>query len=133
MKLYNVKCRCLKVLVSIQIFAVMLIAGSAIAAEISAVKVYPEHVGMYTTVKTQQYVAYGLVDAGGGTAGMINITKNVDWISSNEDIVTIDENGLATLVTGVTSGQVKITCSYPKTGNIGPATNLLLLNSVQLQ
>ncbi len=99
------------------------LSNKSFAADYDWIKVYPEHIGIFTTVGVQQFVAFGYKNDG----TRANITKKVDWISSNKNIISIDKNGLATIVTGITSGQVKITCSYPKTGNIAPGVNLLLL------
>lgn len=103
-------------------------AGSCFAAEIKSLKIYPEHVGVFTTVMKQQFVAYG-VDTTGKT---INITDQVGWESSDEKIVTIDEMGLATVAPGKTAGQVKISCFYPKIGHgksaeLHPSVRVLLL------
>ncbi len=94
-----------------------------VAADYDWIKVYPEHIGIFTTVGVQQFVAFGYKTDG----TRVNITKKVDWISSNNNVISIDKDGLATIPTGITSGQVKITCSYPKTGNVAPGVNLLLL------
>lgn len=103
------------------------ISGSCLAGEFVSVKLYPEHVGVFTTVMKQQFVAFG-VDAAGLTT---NITELVSWDSSDEGIVTIDESGLATVAAGKTSGQVKISCSYPKSGgNLNPGVNMLLLKPI---
>ena len=99
------------------------LSNRSFAADYDWIKVYPEHIGIFTTVGVQQFVAFGYKTDGTRE----NITKKVDWISSNKNIISIDKNGLATIVTGITSGQVKITCSYPKTGNASPGINLLLL------
>lgn len=103
-------------------------AGSCLAAEIKSLKIYPEHVGVFTTVMKQQFVAFG-VDA---TGKSINITDQVAWESSDEKIVTIDEMGLATVAAGKTAGQVKVSCFYPKLGHgksgmLHPSHKILLL------
>ena len=85
--------------------------GNCLAAAFVRIKMYPEHVGVFTTVRKQQFVAFGYMPDGSA----VNITKWVDWKSSDNSIVTIDEQGLATVVAGKTFGQVKITCSFPKT------------------
>lgn len=92
------------------------------AADYDWIKVYPEHIGIFTSVGVQQFVAFGYKNDGTRE----NITRKVDWISSNKNVISIDKNGLATIVTGITSGQVKITCSYPKSGNVSPGVLLLL-------
>ncbi|MBU0961319.1 MAG: hypothetical protein KKH60_07300 [Proteobacteria bacterium] len=127
MKNIQVNCRCRKTVTIVLAMAVMLLsmAGSCLAEDYIAVKVYPEHVGVFTTDGVQQFIAFGYTATGNRT----NITNKVDWESSNENIVTINENGVATVVTGKTSGQVRISCSYPKTGNAGAAVNHLLLRS----
>lgn len=84
--------------------------GNCLAAAFVRIKMYPEHVGVFTTVRKQQFVAFGYKSDGSA----VNITKWVDWKSSDNSIVTIDEQGLATVATGKTFGQVKITCSFPK-------------------
>lgn len=129
MKNIQVNCRCRKAVTLVLAMAVMLLSMSSncLAEEYVAVKVYPEHVGVFTTDGVQQFVAFGYTASG----NRINITDQVDWESSNEAIVTINENGVARIVTGKTSGQVRITCSYPKTGKVGPAVNHLLLGRVK--
>lgn len=105
--------RIFKTLVAVfSLVAMMMLStsGNCIAAAFVRIKMYPEHVGVFTTVKKQQFVAFGY-KADGRT---INITHLVDWKSSNNSIVTINAKGLATVVAGKTFGQVKITCSYPK-------------------
>lgn len=105
--------------------AMMLLSMSAscLAADFVGIKMYPEHVGVFTTVGTQQFVAFGI----GADGGTTNITSEVSWESSDPAVVSIDEAGLATIVSGTTSGQVKITCAYPKAGkNLSNMTKLLL-------
>ncbi len=94
-----------------------------VAADYDWITVYPEHIGIFTTVGVQQFVAFGYKNDGTRE----NITRKVDWVSSNENVIKIDKDGLATIPTGITSGQVKITCSYPKTGKVATGVNLLLL------
>lgn len=84
--------------------------GNCLAAAFVRIKMYPEHVGVFTTVRKQQFVAFGYKSDGSA----VNITKWVDWKSSDNSIVTIDAQGLATVVAGKTFGRVKITCSFPK-------------------
>ncbi|MFH2122650.1 MAG: InlB B-repeat-containing protein [Pseudomonadota bacterium] len=89
----------------------------------SSIKIFPEHVGVFTADGKQQFVAFGYDALGKAT----NITRLVSWESSDNQKVTINEIGLASIVTGVTYGQVKITCFYPKRGKAGGAIPLLLL------
>lgn len=113
------------VVYALAVIMVFVMSGNCFAGPIIRVKVYPEHVGVFTTVGIQQFIAFGFDAAGKST----NITRKVDWISSNKHLVTINETGLATIATGRTSGQVKITCSYPKKKTSPPlAIPLLLLN-----
>jgi len=98
-------------------------AGSCLAGEFVSIKLYPEHVGVFTTVMKQQFVAFGVNAQGVST----NITEQVGWESSNEGIVTIDASGLATVTAGKTAGQVKISCSYPKSGKLNAGVHMLLL------
>jgi hypothetical protein len=98
-------------------------AGSCLADEFVSIKLYPEHVGVFTTVMKQQFVAFGVNAQGVST----NITEQVGWESSNEGIVTIDASGLATVTAGQTSGQVKISCSYPKSSKLNAGVHMLLL------
>lgn len=109
------------------LFALLLVSkGDAFAADYVSLKMYPQHVGVFTVDGEQQFVAFG-VKANGST---VNITSEVSWESSDERIVTIDTNGLASIVGpygAVTSGQVKITCSYPKQSSALAAVNYLLL------
>lgn len=127
MKNIQVSCRCKKTVSMVLAMAVMLLsmAGSCFADEYVGVKVYPEHVGVFTKDGVQQFIAFGYTASG----NRINITNKVDWESSNTDIVTIADNGVATIAPGVTSGQVKISCSYPKTGKVAPGVNHLLLKT----
>ncbi len=92
----------------------LMMSGNCVAAQFVRIKMYPEHVGVFTTVRKQQFVAFGY--RANGSA--VNITKLVDWKSSNKSIVTINAHGLATVVAGKTFGQVKITCSFPKVAKV---------------
>ena len=92
------------------------------AEEFVVLKIYPEHVGVFTSDGQQQFVAFGVRSDG----SQVNITTDVDWISSDENKVVIDKNGLAEIVGSVTNGQVKITCAYPKTGGSSHINHLLL-------
>ncbi len=114
-----------KNIAAVFVLAVMFlsVADTCLADEFVSIKLYPEHVGVFTTVMKQQFVAFG-VDAAGATT---NITEQVSWESSDEGIVTINESGLATLAAGKTAGQVKISCSYPKSGKLNTGVHLLLL------
>ena len=87
------------------------------------IRIFPEHVGVFTTVRKQQFVAFGIRK----DKKRINITSRVDWKSSNTNIVSIDGKGLAIVMPGRTFGQVKISCSYPKKpkGLTGPYHLLL--------
>ena len=113
--------------ISLVVMMSLSVSGNSMAADYDWIEIYPEHVGVFTSVGKQQFVAFGYTDNGNRT----NITDEVDWISSNEELVTFGERGMATVVPGVTSGQVKITASYPKTNNgIGTSINYLLLKPV---
>ena len=104
-------------------------SGNCLAAQFVKIRLFPEHVGVFTTVREQQFVAFGYKADG----TKVNITKRVDWKSSNKAIVTINANGLATVVAGKKSGQVKISCSFPKTKPRKPSLlgpYLLLLNDL---
>jgi hypothetical protein len=105
----------------------LLISGSyqavAAADNYSSIKIFPEHVGVFTADGKQQFVAFGYDALGKAT----NITRLVSWESSDNQKVTINEIGLASIVAGATYGQVKITCSYPKVAKAGGAIPLLLL------
>ena len=74
------------------------------------IRMFPLHIGVFTTVGKQQFVAFGVKKDG----KKINITRQVDWESSNPNIVSINRGGEAKIMNGKTSGQVKISCSYPK-------------------
>jgi hypothetical protein len=125
--LKNIKANhwCKRNVVGIFVFAVMLLSfgGNCFAAEYVELKMYPEHVGVFTVDGQQQFIAFGIKSNGNRE----NITSQVSWESSDENIVTIDQDGLATIVGSVTSGQVKISCLYPKKGGLGTAVNFLLL------
>jgi len=123
----------------------LLIAGAAFlfpaipgfaAEDFTKIKIFPENVGLFTSVMKQQFMAFGFLPDG----RTVNITDKVEWISSDEDIVTIDESGLAVLsdtgvdivkAVGWERGIVTITCNYPKTKPmVGP--NSLLLKNVPI-
>jgi hypothetical protein len=110
---------------TILVLAALLLSfgSSCLAADYVALKIYPEHAGVFIADGEQQYVAFGVKSDG----SRVNITSQVAWGSSDASTVTIDENGLATVVGAVTSGQVEITCSYPKRGNSLASVNRLLL------
>lgn len=110
---------------TLTVVTLLSMSNSCLAADFVSIQMYPEHVGVFTTVGTQQFVAFGLEANGNRT----NITDQVDWLTSNEEIVTIDETGLASVVAGKTFGQVAVTCSYPKTPKSNTGPNLLLLKS----
>lgn len=82
----------------------------AVYEHYSEIKVYPEHVGVFTVVGTQQFVAFGTRDDG----SLVNITREVDWHSSNTNVVTMNDVGLATIVAGMTSGLAEVSSSYPE-------------------
>lgn len=115
-----------------KIFALVVLllsfGGNSIAADYVGLKIYPEDVGVFTEDGKQQFVAFG-VNANGST---VNITSDVDWKSSNKSLVTINKTGLASIAGGVTSGQVKISCSYPKQIAGLTGVNLLLLKETFL-
>ncbi|GAB4338346.1 MAG: hypothetical protein Kow0089_10230 [Desulfobulbaceae bacterium] len=79
-------------------------------ATFDRIKIYPEDVGVFLKQGKQQFVAFGIKEG----QRPVNITRQVDWKSSNPKKVTIDAKGLARIVPGVTFGQVKISCSWPK-------------------
>lgn len=103
-------------------FLSVIAAVSSNAAEYVALEIFPEHVGVFTTDGQQQFVAYGVTASGARE----NITKQVGWETSDENLVTIDDNGLATIKSGIISGQVKVTASFPKTGKALTSINILL-------
>lgn len=70
-----------------------------------AIEIFPKKVGVFTTVMRQQFVAFA-VQANGSK---LNITTQINWQSSDPSLVTVDANGLATVVPGVSSGKVNIT------------------------
>jgi hypothetical protein len=120
-------CYFVAILVPAIAFFLLLMPGSCLAENFVSIKIFPEHVGVFTADGKQQFVAFGYL----ATGESVNITKQVDWESSNKSIITIDTNGLAVVVAGKTSGQVKINCSYPKTVKLPlvlRALNLLLLS-----
>jgi hypothetical protein len=104
------------------------------AEKYDRIEIYPKDVGVFTTVKTQQFVAFGHL----GEEQWENITEQVRWISSNEKVVEINDKGLATVTlagillvrqTGFADGIVNITASYPKANASSTGVNLLLLNN----
>ncbi len=90
--------------------------------ELNSIKIYPEHVGVFTTVGKQQFITLGTKPDG----SIVNVTNRATCTSSNGSVVTINANGLATVKSGVTSGQVAITCTYP--GVAPDATSLTVVN-----
>jgi len=123
----QISSRCRKTVISAFALVVisLLISATCFAGEFVSVKIYPEHVGVFTTVMKQQFVAFG-VDAQGVTT---NITEKVSWESSDKGVVTIDEKGLASVVAKF--GQAKITCSYPKVSGAHPGIiKTLLLRTI---
>ena len=103
--------------------SILFLSGNCFGADTySALTIFPKNVGVFTVDGKQQFVAFG-----SSANGLINITRKVSWESSDESKVTIDENGLATIVGGVTMGNVKISCTYPKKGKGMPGPGLLLL------
>ena len=110
---------------TLTVVTLLSMSNSCLAADFVKIELYPQHVGVFTTVGTQQFVAFGIAANGNRT----NITTEVDWLSSNEDLVTFDENGLATVMAGKTFGQVAVTCSYPKSAESLTGVNLLLLRA----
>lgn len=99
-------CRSICIFVLLSLFVV----EGCLAAQFESIKIYPENVGVFTNVRKQQFVAFGVYPNGSSE----NITTSVDWKSSNSGIVTIDNKGVARIVVGRTFGQVTINCSYPK-------------------
>jgi hypothetical protein len=98
------------------------------AGDYVRIKIFPEHVGVFTVDGKQQFVAFGYLANGAS----VNITQQVDWESTNKNIFTIDDKGLAIIVRGRTYGKARVICSYPKTVKIPvalSAINLLLLGS----
>jgi hypothetical protein len=119
-------------------FAAMLLLSSArpsVAADVVLVDIYPKDVGVFANkIPTQQFVAFGKLSDGTWK----NITEEVVWESSDESIVTIDENGLATVTVaglaivktvGFDRSIITISATYPKTPPGNPGANLLLLQS----
>ena len=126
MKKINFTHRCKGIVAGVftlTVVTLLSMSNSCLAADFVKLELYPEHVGVFTTVGTQQFVAFGIEANGNRT----NITDKVDWLSSNEEIVTIEPTGLASVVAGKTFGQVAVTCSYPKKSKSTTGPNLLLL------
>jgi len=101
------------------LIAILFFTYAAHAAEFTSIKIYPENVGVFTTVGEQQFVAYGL-------PGDVNITDQADWYTSDEAVATIDATGLAKIHSA--HGQVKILACYPKPcapGSIKPHNNVI--------
>ena len=97
------------------------LGGTCSAAEYVSLKIFPEHVGVFTTDGEQQFVAIAYDAAGRAT----NVTDQVSWKSSDANVATINESGLATVISK--SGQALITASYPKGGGgMIPVNHLLL-------
>ena len=123
LKYIQVNFWCRRSVVGVFVLAVMLLAAGNCLADYTALKMFPENVGVFTTDGQQQFIVLGQT-----ATGWTNITGKVDWKSSNDDIVTIDATGMARIVAGRTFGQVKISCSYPKESAVNTGTNLLLLS-----
>lgn len=84
----------------------------------SKISIYPEHAGIFTTVKEQQYVCFGTrLD---GTVE--NITTEVDWFVEDnplfyqplkgKEVITINNSGKATTLSSW--GRASISACYPK-------------------
>jgi len=108
--------------VYIAVLIVIFFAMPVFGADFVKLKIYPESVGVFTTVKTQQFVAFGINEDGSS----VNITDKVSWKSSNTSIVIINETGLAQIQDGITNGKVTISCVYPKPNNIVSVLDLLI-------
>ncbi len=109
-----------------KIFALLMLSllfgGNSFAAGYVSLDVFPKQTGVFTSVGKQQFIVFG-VRADGIRE---NITRKVDWHSSNESLVNISESGMATVVASVTSGRVQVSCTYPKKGMMTGPNSLLL-------
>lgn len=92
------------------ILLVILLTTSAHSADYIDIDIFPKKVGVFLQNRTQQFTAFGTLPNGNKE----DITRSVDWVSSNKSWVSIDDKGLATIVVGITYGQVTISCSWPK-------------------
>ncbi len=95
--------------VAISLYTLLLLPSSGYSAGYSKILIEPEDVGVFWSVKTQQFVAWGLNDESGDWD---EITLDVGWESSDPGIVTIDETGLATAIQSW--GKINIIATYPK-------------------
>ena len=93
-------------------------------AQIQNVKIYPEHVGVFTSVGTQQFVALGTKPGG----GVVNITTCVDWMSSDSQVASINSTGLATLTS--TYGRIDISVVVE---GLRDRTSLTVVNATELR
>ena len=87
--------------------------------EFTRIKVFPEQVGVFTSVGKQQFVAIGYKN--GGSA--YNLTKCVDWASSDGQVASIDTMGLATIKS--TFGRIEISAKVKSLSN---KTSLTVVN-----
>lgn len=94
------------------------------ATEYTELVINPQHVGVFWANKTQQFKAWGRF--GPGPDDWEDITEMVSWISSDPEIVTIDEAGLATTVQSW--GRVEITAKYPKES--APPTQIVVSDHI---
>lgn len=86
-----------------------------------SIKIYPEHVGVFTSQAAQQFVVFSIKSNGYHA----NITSQVSCGSSDETIVSLDQNNIATIVNGVTSGRVTVSCTN---GTLADSTTLTVVN-----
>lgn len=114
---------------NIALILLALTVSSAQAVQYDTLEIFPKNVGVFTVDGEQQFVAF--VSASNDSSVLVtNVTTQVNWISSDPSKVTIDENGLAKVVEGVTMGNVTISCTYPKiTNNMIPQYLLLILKA----
>lgn len=107
---------CFKIFI-IGLIGILLCPGLAAAKKLVALKVYPEHVGVFAQVGTQQFTAIAVFDDG----SRADYTEKVGWSIvpypfANQDlkpheVAKIDQKGLATVLSSW--GRVRVRATYP--------------------
>lgn len=107
----------------------ILLPFTANAATYTQISLEYENLGVFYSERTYQWNALGLNDSN----EWVNINSEVDWKVEENNLagqthtpVTIDENGLATLVSSW--GRVNVAISYPKA--VPPKPRYDWLNSI---
>ena len=115
--------RCLKFIVMIIVFSLILMFSTNAYAVKSTLKIDGEHsVEVGEKVKLQAIFSSGDTSSNADDLDISdeeynnddNVTEKAKWVSSDENIATVDKNGV---VTGVSEGDVVISAEYEVTSN----------------